>query len=76
MRTGWIALTVCAGLVGGLVWATSTKTEAAMVIGDGKMNMSVIETVAKKSKKQCTDYLFWVCCTAPGKAEVCSVKKM
>jgi uncharacterized membrane-anchored protein len=76
MRKGWIALAICTGLAAGFAWGTSTPTEAAMVISGGKANMSLVEQAAKKSKKQCTTYLFWECCKAPGKPETCDLKKM
>ena len=76
MRKGWIALTVSAGVAGGFLWSTSTATEAAMVISGGKVNMSLIETAAKKKRSTavCTQKLIFTCCTEPGKQEVCDIK--
>jgi hypothetical protein len=78
MRKGWIGLAVCAGVAAGLVWGASKPAQAAMTVGGVKSsNMSLIELAAKKKSKakaQCTDYLLWTCCKAPGKAESCEFK--
>jgi hypothetical protein len=76
-----IALAACTGLAAGLVWGASSPADAAMSIGGGaKPNMSLIEPAAKKAKKksrtQCTDFLLWTCCKAPGKPESCKFKVM
>jgi hypothetical protein len=77
-----IALAACTGLAAGLVWGASKPVEAAMVIGGGvKADMSLVELAAKKKKKrstapQCTDFLLWTCCKAPGKPESCKFKVM
>lgn len=76
MRKGWIAFSVCTALIGA-VTLTTTGTQAAMVIGDGKANISLIEQIAKKRKKSkavCTQKLIFTCCTEPGKQEVCDIK--
>ena len=78
MCKGWIGLAACAGVIGAFAW-TSTAPQAAMVIGDGKVNMSVVEQAAKKrkgkkSKAVCTQKLIFTCCTEPGKQEVCEIK--
>jgi len=59
MRSKWIAVIVAAGVIGGLAWSTSKPTEAAMVAGGSKANMSLVE----QTKRVCTDYLFFKCCT-------------
>jgi len=78
MRKGWIGFAVCAGVAAGLVWGASKPVQAAMTMGGGvKANMSLIEPAAKKKrmmKAQCTDYLLWTCCKAPGKEESCEFK--
>jgi hypothetical protein len=75
MRKGWIALTVCAGVAAGFMLTTTKPTQAAMVIGDGKVNMSLVEQIKKKkSKVKCEQKLFFKCCAAPGKPEVCDIK--
>jgi len=78
MRMRWIALAVCAGAVGGLMWGTAKPTQAAMVVGFSKTNMSLVEPAARKkrSRAQCTDYLLWRCCKEPGKEESCTFKVM
>lgn len=75
MRKNWIALTVCAGVAAAVAWATAIPTQAAMVVGDGKTNMSLVETAAKKrGKAVCTQKLLWTCCTVPGQQEYCYIK--
>jgi hypothetical protein len=79
MLKGWMAVAVGAGMAAGLVWGAAKPAEAAMVIGGGvKANMSLVEPAARKkrSRVQCTDYLLWTCCKAPGKPETCKFKIM
>ena len=76
MRMSWFALAACAGAVA--VWGTAKPTQAAMVVGYSKANMSLVEPAArrKRSRVQCTDYLLWTCCKQPGKEESCKFKVM
>jgi hypothetical protein len=78
MRMRWIALAVCAGAFGGLMWGTAKPTQAAMVVGFSNANMSLVEPAArrKRSRVQCTDYLLWTCCKEAGKEESCKFKEM
>jgi hypothetical protein len=78
MRKGWMVAAVCAGVAAGSAWGASQPTQAAMVIGDGMANMSLVEPAAKRkrSKAQCTDYIFVTCCKEPGKPEYCKPKLM
>jgi hypothetical protein len=72
MRKLWIASAVCAGLVLGNV----VPAQAAMSVADGKVNMSLVQTVAKKGKaKETCQYklIFW-CCTPKGGQEYCTIK--
>ena len=72
MRKLWIASAVCAGLVLGNV----VPAQAAMSVADGKVSMSMVEKVAKKSKaKETCQYklIFW-CCTPKGGQEQCTIK--
>jgi hypothetical protein len=72
MRKLWIASAVCAGLVLGNV----VPAQAAMSVADGKVNMSLVQTVAKKGKPKetCQQKLIFWCCTPKGGQEYCTIK--
>jgi hypothetical protein len=70
MRKLCIALGLCTVVAGGLLWGTTAQTHAAMVIGDGKANMSLIETARKKSCWMA--FICVECCKSRGK-ESCRV---
>jgi hypothetical protein len=72
MRRLWVASAVSAGLVLGNI----VPAQAAMSLADGKVNMSLVQTVAKKGKaKETCQYklIFW-CCTPKGGQEYCTIK--
>jgi hypothetical protein len=72
MRRLWVASAVSAGLV----LANVMPAQAAMSLADGKVNMSLVQTVAKKGKaKETCQYklIFW-CCTPKGGQEYCTIK--
>jgi hypothetical protein len=72
MRRLWVASAVSAGLV----LANVMPAQAAMSVADGKVNMSLVQTVAKKGKaKETCQYklIFW-CCTPKGGQEYCTIK--
>jgi hypothetical protein len=77
MRKRWIVLTVCSGVAAGFAWGSSVPSEAAMVIGDSKVNMSLVQTVAKKRrapKAKCEQKLIFWCCTVGSQPEQCTIK--
>lgn len=69
MRKLWISSAVCAGLV----LANVVPAQAAMSVAGGKVNMSMVEKVAKKSKANCQYKLIFWCCTSKGQ-EQCTIK--
>jgi hypothetical protein len=73
MRRLWVASAVSAGLV----LANVMPAQAAMSLADGKVNMSMVEKVAKKKKKAketCQYKLIFWCCTPKGGQEYCTIK--
>jgi hypothetical protein len=71
MQKVLIALTVAAGVV---AWATSTPTSAAMIIADGKANMSLIEQAKGRGKLVCSQKLIFTCCQRGTNPEYCYIK--
>lgn len=72
MRKLWVASAVCAGLVLGNI----APAQAAMPVADGKVNMSMVEKVAKRARakaKNCQYKLIFYCCTVKGQ-EQCDIK--